>query len=89
VNEYVFLPFLVTHGLSYWIAVWRLNRNIGEERSPGRIGMLFSGPRDIANFWRQLFSMTFLRSKDALLIGAGVVHILTTVTIVILLELIP
>jgi hypothetical protein len=76
---------MLAHGLSYWIAASRLNRNIEDEQSTRRISMLFGGPRDIANFWRQLLNVSFLRSKDAMLIGAGVTHILTTVTILVLL----
>lgn len=84
-SEYFILAVLVAHFLSYGLVVWRVNQNIEDKRSRDRIAPFFIGPRSLANLWRQLFGMKFVRSGDLLLIGAGVVHILTTATVFLLL----
>ena len=43
--------------------------------------MFFVGPRSLANLWKLLFGLKFLRSGDAVLIAAGAVHLATTLGI--------
>jgi hypothetical protein len=85
VIQYLVLAFLLVHVVSYGLVASRVNSRINDKHSPDRIGLFFVGPRSLSNLWRQLFGMTFIRSNDAVLIGAGVIHILTTLTVVVLL----
>lgn len=84
-TEYFVLAFLLVHFVSYGLVAWRVNSRIKDKRSSERIAMFFVGPRSLANLWKLLFGMSFLRSGDGVLIAAGVVHIITTTVVVVVL----
>lgn len=84
-NEYLVLAFLLVHFVSYGLIARRVNSRIKDKRSSERIAMFFVGPLSLANLWKLLFGMKFLRSGDVVLIAAGVVHLITTTVVVVVL----
>jgi hypothetical protein len=82
-NEYLVFVFGLLHVVSYGLVARRANSRIND--SSERISIYFVGPRSLANLWRLLFGMSFIRSGDKMLIVAGVVHIFTTTVFVVLL----
>jgi hypothetical protein len=85
VTEYFVLAFLLVHFVSYELVAWRVNSRIKDKRSSERIAMFFVGPRSLANLWKQLFGMSFLRSGDEVFVVAGMVHIITTTVLIVVL----
>lgn len=84
-EEYLVFVVMLIHFLSYGFVAWRVNRRLTSADASKKISMFVVGPRSLANLWRQLFGMKFISSGDPTLIGAGIVHILTTTSIVVML----
>lgn len=82
--QFYFVVF-IAHVIPFYIVVWRANATLADEDHPGHISWSCNTPRSIANLWRLLFGMRFVRSGDRSLIVAGTIHIFTTATLALCL----
>lgn len=82
-NEYFVLAQGVIHGLTHALFAWRVNSGIQDEHSQERIAIFIVGPRSLAKLWRLLFGLSFVRSRDRWLVGAGIIHLATTVSLMV------
>lgn len=84
-NEYPILVLMLAHFASYGLVARQVNSRVNDERSPERIAMFFVGPRSLANLWKLLLGMGYLRTGDRVLIASAVVHTITTTVVIVML----
>ena len=85
VDELEIFVLIFVHCASSLFVTYRLNFLASIGKFPKEISPYFVTPRSLAILWSELFGMRFLKRGDLVLKITGIVHILTTTSILVIL----